>query len=80
MWYKVQRCLRACGSETLAALVCQLMRDPQEHYVLTAKALLESQNDIPDGSSAFFPLISDMNLLEFMHGMSPFLTLSYVRC
>uniref|UniRef100_A0A915ACT1 Integrator complex subunit 8 n=2 Tax=Parascaris TaxID=6254 RepID=A0A915ACT1_PARUN len=67
MWYKVQRCLRASGSETLAALVCQLMRDPQEHYVLTAKALLESQSDIPDGSSAFFPFISDMNLLEFMH-------------
>ncbi|VDK24197.1 unnamed protein product [Anisakis simplex] len=68
MWYKIQRCLRAAGQPTLSALVCQLMRDPQEHYVETTNALLETPHHVLDASTLFFGFISDMNLMEFLNG------------
>lgn len=68
MWLKVQRCLRMSGAETLSALVCQLMRNPIEHYVSTASSLAETHGDTLDACTAYFPLISDINLAEFMSG------------
>ncbi|VBB30515.1 unnamed protein product [Acanthocheilonema viteae] len=66
MWLKVQRCLRMSGAETLSALVCQLMRNPIERYVPTASSLMETHGDTLDACTAYFPLISDINLAEFM--------------
>ncbi|CAG9536551.1 unnamed protein product [Cercopithifilaria johnstoni] len=66
MWLKVQRCLRMSGAETLSALICQLMRNPTERYVSTASSLMESHGDTLDACTAYFPLISDINLAEFM--------------
>ncbi|KAK6105022.1 hypothetical protein QQG55_18630 [Brugia pahangi] len=66
MWLKVQRCLRMNGAETLSTLICQLMRNPVERYVPTASSLLETQGDTLDACTAYFPLISDINLAEFM--------------
>ncbi|OZC06500.1 hypothetical protein X798_06511 [Onchocerca flexuosa] len=66
MWLKVQRCLRMSGAETLSALICQLMRNPNEHYVPTASSLMETHGDTLDACTAYFPLISDINLAEFM--------------
>nr|CDP91181.1 Bm8199, isoform a [Brugia malayi] len=68
MWLKVQRCLRMNGAETLSTLICQLMRNPVERYVPTASSLLETQGDTLDACTAYFPLISDINLAEFMSG------------
>lgn len=68
MWLKVQNCLRKSGTETLAALMCQFMRSPTERYVPTASSLLETHGDTLDACTAYFPLISDMNLVEFMSG------------
>lgn len=69
MWFKVQRCLRVSGCETLSALICQLMRSPIERYVPTASSLLEIHGDTLDACTAYFPLISDINLAEFMSGL-----------
>ncbi|VDK86607.1 unnamed protein product [Litomosoides sigmodontis] len=66
MWLKVQRCLRMSGAETLSVLTCQLMRNPTERYVPTALSLLETRGDTLDACTAYFPLISDINLAEFM--------------
>uniref|UniRef100_A0A1I7W1V1 UBR-type domain-containing protein n=1 Tax=Loa loa TaxID=7209 RepID=A0A1I7W1V1_LOALO len=66
MWLKVQRCLRMGGAETLSVLICQLMRNPTERYVPTASSLLETHGDTLDACTAYFPLISDINLAEFM--------------
>ncbi|EJW84334.1 hypothetical protein WUBG_04752 [Wuchereria bancrofti] len=68
MWLKVQRCLRVNGAETLSTLICQLMRNPIERYVPTASSLLETHGDTLDACTAYFPLISDINLAEFMSG------------
>ncbi|KAM3718703.1 Integrator complex subunit [Dirofilaria immitis] len=66
MWLKVQRCLRISGAETLSVLICQLMRNPIERYVPTASSLMETHGDTLDACTAYFPLISDINLAEFM--------------
>ncbi|MCP9262346.1 hypothetical protein DINM_005619 [Dirofilaria immitis] len=68
MWLKVQRCLRISGAETLSVLICQLMRNPIERYVPTASSLMETHGDTLDACTAYFPLISDINLAEFMSG------------
>ncbi|MFH4981218.1 hypothetical protein AB6A40_007927 [Gnathostoma spinigerum] len=66
MWVKVQRCLREGGFITLAAIVCQLMRDPAEHYVESAKAIVDSGGITLDVCVAYAPLIYDLNLVEFL--------------
>ena len=68
MWRKIQRCLRHCGFETLAMIVCQQMRDPTEHYVSSADNLMESEGSTLDACTAYFPLVSSMELAEFLNG------------
>lgn len=68
MWERVQWCLRQSKKETLAALICELMRACNERYVPSAAAILDSNGETMDASTAYFPLINDINLAEFMSG------------
>uniref|UniRef100_A0A0N5B094 INTS8 TPR repeats domain-containing protein n=1 Tax=Syphacia muris TaxID=451379 RepID=A0A0N5B094_9BILA len=69
MWTKVQKCLRFCGQETLAMIVCQQMRDPTEHYASSAKMLLDSDGHTLDACSACFPAVMSVEVAEFINGI-----------
>lgn len=68
LWRKIQQCLRKLGMVTLAAAVSQLLRMPYDNHLTNAKALLDSHGDTFDACTAYFPLINDINLIEFMNG------------
>lgn len=52
---------------TLGAIIGQLRFDPEPHYRLIEWILLNSTNTA-DAGIAYFPLIADIKLMEYMAG------------
>ncbi|TKR62476.1 hypothetical protein L596_026431 [Steinernema carpocapsae] len=65
MWLKMMICCQKCQYPTLGAIVVQMMADPSPHYPFAHQIIKETRSSM-DSVSAYFPLIWDSALGEFM--------------
>ncbi|KAH7728083.1 Integrator complex subunit 8 [Aphelenchoides avenae] len=78
MWSKWAACCAALRFPTLAVLIGQLRRNIAPHLLKVETFLLDTPNTF-DAGHAYFPMISDFSLMEFMatiyekHGMQTYL-------
>lgn len=67
MYLKIAICCVMLQMPTLGVIVGQLRFNPEPHYRLVEWMLQNSANT-NDAGPAYFPLISDIKLMEYMAG------------
>lgn len=78
MWSKWSACCAALRLPTLAAIIGQMRKNLAPHLLNVEAFLLDTPNTL-DAGQAYFPLIADFSLMEFMaatyekHGMQSYL-------